>query len=114
MTAKTAIKVYCSPEEKKTLILLAEEYNISLSQLLLKSVTGVKLISKHDVEMIKEISAAAGIVGKYTGMLKIHLNRYELKDYTQKEIMREFKLACQAREKLLQLAQKMLVDKSDS
>ena len=112
MTAKTAIKVYCSTDEKKTLIRLAEEYNISLSQLLLKSVTGIKLISKHDVQYIKEISKAATIVGKYSGMLKIHLNRYELQDFTQKEIMKEFKEARKARQELLDLAKEMMLGKN--
>lgn len=108
------IKVYCSVERKKQLLKLAKQYNISLSKLMLSAVTGVKLISEADYKTIKEITAAAGIVGKYTGMLKIHLNRYELKDYTQKQIMREFKLACEARKKLLELSQKMLADCSDS
>lgn len=108
------IKVYCSVERKEQLLKLAKQYNISLSKLMLSAVTGVKLISEADYKTIKEITAAAGIVGKYTGMLKIHLNRYELKDYTQKQIMREFKLACEARKKLLELSQKMLADCSDS
>lgn len=108
------IKVYCSVERKEQLLKLAKQYNISLSKLVLSAVTGVKLISEADYKTIKEITAAAGIVGKYTGMLKIHLNRYELKDYTQKQIMREFKLACEARKKLLELSQKMLADCSDS
>ena len=108
------IKVYCSVERKEQLLNLAKQYNISLSKLMLSAVTGVKLISEADYKTIKEITAAAGIVGKYTGMLKIHLNRYELKDYTQKQIMREFKLACEARKKLLELSQKMLADCSDS
>lgn len=108
------IKVYCSVERKEQLLKLAKQYNISLSKLMLSAVTGVKLISEADYKTIKEITAATGIVGKYTGMLKIHLNRYELKDYTQKQIMREFKLACEARKKLLELSQKMLADCSDS
>lgn len=108
------IKVYRSVERKEQLLKLAKQYNISLSKLMLSAVTGVKLISEADYKTIKEITAAAGIVGKYTGMLKIHLNRYELKDYTQKQIMREFKLACEARKKLLELSQKMLADCSDS
>lgn len=108
------IKVYCSVERKEQLLKLANQYNISLSKLMLSAVTGVKLINEADYKTIKEITAAAGIVGKYTGMLKIHLNRYELKDYTQKQIMREFKLACEARKKLLELSQKMLADCSDS
>lgn len=108
------IKVYCSVERKEQLLKLAKQYNISLSKLMLSACTGVKLISEADYKTIKEITAAAGIVGKYTGMLKIHLNRYELKDYTQKQIMREFKLACEARKKLLELSQKMLADCSDS
>lgn len=108
------IKVYCSVERKEQLLKLAKQFNISLSKLMLSAVTGVKLISEADYKTIKEITAAAGIVGKYTGMLKIHLNRYELKDYTQKQIMREFKLACEARKKLLELSQKMLADCSDS
>lgn len=108
------IKVYCSVERKEQLLKFAKQYNISLSKLMLSAVTGVKLISEADYKTIKEITAAAGIVGKYTGMLKIHLNRYELKDYTQKQIMREFKLACEARKKLLELSQKMLADCSDS
>lgn len=108
------IRVYCSAERKEQLLKLAKQYNISLSKFMLSAVTGVKLISEADYKTIKEITAAAGIVGKYTGMLKIHLNRYELKDYTQKQIMREFKLACEARKKLLELSQKMLADCSDS
>lgn len=108
------IKVYCSVERKEQLLKLAKQYNISLSKFMLSAVTGVKLINEADYKTIKEITAAAGIVGKYTGMLKIHLNRYELKDYTQKQIMREFKLACEARKKLLELSQKMLADCSDS
>ena len=108
------IRVYCSVERKEQLLKLAKQYNISLSKLMLSAVTGVKLISEADYKTIKEITAAAGIVGKYTGMLKIHFNRYELKDYTQKQIMREFKLACEARKKLLELSQKMLADCSDS
>lgn len=111
---QATIWVYCSAEKKQQLTKLAKQYNVSLSRLMLSAVTGIKLISEADYMKIKEISTAAGIVGKYTGMLKIHLNRYELKDYTQKQIMREFKLACEARKKLLALSEKMLADCSDS
>lgn len=105
---KSYIKVYMTKDEKREIINIAKSYELSSSTYLKRLGLNQKLGLLNDPALRKEIIKAQGMLGKYVGMLKIHLNKYELKDFTQKEIRLELKKAQEAREKILELVTKAI------
>lgn len=108
MTSKTAIKVYCSPEEKNQVQALAEKYNVSCSHLLLSTAMHYQLLSRTDEETVKQLSKLSGILGKHVGMLKQLLSVYDTKDFTRKELRRELSESKETRELILKFTQDLL------
>lgn len=106
--SKTIIKVCVDPARKAELKRLAASANTSMSKMLLTCFNREKILTKADHADIKEIARCAGIVGKYTGMLKLHLDRHEFRDYTSAQLNEEFKKARAARAALQELCDRML------
>lgn len=102
-TKDKVIKVRVTNAQKILIESKAKECGLSMSSYLAKLGMNYDLNLACNTNLEREIVKAYGILGKYVGMLKIHLNKYELKDYTQREIMLELKKAQKAREEIREI-----------
>lgn len=79
MTRKgtTPIKVYCLPEERAELVLLAKASNRSLSSYLLNVGLGYRIKGIVDHKRVEELARINGDLGRLGGLLKLWLTNDE-------------------------------------
>lgn len=88
------VKFRCTKKEKETLITLSKEYNISLSEYLLKKGFDEKLIPRR-IELISklsEINLEISRAGNNINQLAKHANRVKKEEGLEAEIFMNFTL----------------------
>lgn len=106
---KSHIKVYVTPEEKEELRAKAETCNVSISSFLKSAAFAERQITTEDQNLAMELTRAAGVMGKYVGVLVMQLRKHEyINDRTIEELGRELTYARQSRINLMRAARKAI------
>lgn len=112
---RSHIKVYVTPEEKEVLKERAAICNVSVSRYLKSTAFAERQISKEDYKLAMEFTKAAGVMGKYVGVLMMQLRKHEyVNDRTVEELRNEMGYAIQARINLMNGVKKIIGKYCDS
>lgn len=115
MATKSHIKVYVTPEDKEVLKERANICNVSISTYLRTAAFAERQITMEDHKLALEFTKAAGVMGKYVGILVMQLRKHEyINDRTIDELRKELGYAVQARINLMNGAKKIIGKYCDS